>query len=124
MARMMDAFASPSQVRSKVHIPLNVEAEDDDYVITAFLPGLESEDVSIQVLDDVIAIRGELKSAITEDGTYLMKELPAGEFYRAIRLPVALDTEKAEAAINNGILSLRVPKAETAKPKTIEVIAK
>lgn len=124
MVRMLDAFSPTPRPNTNVHIPVNVQVEDEAYVITALLPGLESEDVSIQVLDDVVSIRGELKPTASEEAKHLLKEIPTGEFRRVLRLPVALDPEKAEAEIINGILNLRVPKAETARPKTIEVKAK
>jgi HSP20 family protein len=53
-----------------------------------------------------------------------MSELPAGAFRRTLRLPTELDAEKAVASIENGVLTLRVPKAESAKPKSIKVISK
>lgn len=120
-----DVWAAPSNRVSGVHVPLNVEVEDDAYVITALLPGLSSEDVDIQVLDDSISIQGEFKYEVdNEEVSYLRREIPAGSFRRVIRFPLALDAEQAEALIENGVLKLRVPQAESVRPKTIEVKAK
>ena len=120
-----DDFLSPANNgRTSVHIPMDVKVDDEAFEITAIVPGLESDDLSIQVLDDTITIRGELSSTVEEDASYLLQEIPSGEFRRVIKLPVTLDPEKAEARINNGVLRLHVPKAEVARTKTIEIKAK
>ncbi len=125
MDRMLsDNWAYPRNGQSSVYIPLNVEANDDAYEITALIPGLKSDDVHIQVLDDTITIHGELPALVSEESDLLRREIPSGEFRRAIKLPVALDPEKSEATIEDGVLRLRVLKAETARPKTIEVKVK
>jgi len=102
-------------------LSVNVRDEEDAYTLTALIPGLKSEDVNIQVLDDVVRIEGEYK---TSDGDHLLRELPDGKFRRALRLPVAMDAEKAEAKIKDGMLTLRLPKAESARPKQIKIAAK
>ncbi len=119
-----DAWAAPRSHAASVHIPLNVVVEDDAYVITALLPGLNSEDVDIRVLDDSISIQGEFKPYGDEDVSYVRREIPTGSFRRVIRFPLALDADKAEAVIEHGVLNLRVPQAESVRPKTIEVKAK
>lgn len=122
MDRMFDDFRTKGRFGSSmVQIPLNVEVDDDAYEIVALVPGLASEDVNIQILDDTITITGELKAEESEDTKSLLREIPTGSFRRVIRAPLALDPEKAEAVIKDGVLRLRVPKAETARPKTIEV---
>ena len=123
--RLSDEFlASPRNGQSSVYIPLNVEVSDDAYEITALIPGLKSDDVHIQVLNDTITIQGELPVLVTESSDVLRREIPSGDFRRAIKLPVELDPEKSEATIEDGVLRLRVLKAETARPKTIEVKVK
>jgi HSP20 family protein len=102
-------------------LPVNIRDEEDAYELTAFVPGLTAEQLNIQVLDDTLSIEGEYKQ---EDSEYLVSELPAGTFRRTLRLPTELDAEKAEAKIENGLLVLRVPKAESARPKVIKVAAR
>jgi HSP20 family protein len=114
----------PRNGQSSVYIPLNVEVSDEAYEITALVPGLKSEDVHIQVLDDTITIQGELPTLVSDETDVVRREIPNGDFKRAIKLPVTLDAEKAEATIQDGVLRLRVLKAETARPKTIEVKVK
>ncbi len=104
---------------------LDVVAAGDEYVITAGVPGLRAEDLSLEVLGDTVTIRGELPAPEHKDGDEsLLHERRYGKFARSVTLPAELDGAKAEAAIENGLLTLRLPKAETAKPKAIKINAK
>jgi HSP20 family protein len=103
-------------------LPIDVRADDEAYEITAEVPGLSAEDVKIEILDDVVTLRAELETE--EDGErVLLRERGPVSFERRLRLPDPLDVDGAEAKIENGILRLRLPKAEEARPKTIEVKA-
>ena len=106
-----------------VHIPVDVVADDDGYTLTAYVPGVKAEDVKIEVLEDVISISGEFPT-VDEEANYLLKERPTGEFSRKLRMPTTLDASKAEAEVVNGVLNLRVAKAEEAKAKQIKIKAK
>jgi HSP20 family protein len=112
-----------SNIENEIHVPLDVIVEDDTYVIEMIVPGLEPDDVEIEIVEKTIIIQGEFKAA-EEDVKFLRKERPAGKFRRVIRLPKLLDMEKSEADLQKGILSLRVPVAEEALPKTIKIKAK
>lgn len=102
-------------------LAVDVQAEDEDYTITALVPGLDPDDINIEVLNNTVTIRGEFKEVEREEKKYLLCELPAGRFSRTITLPTALDPSKAEANLMNGIFTLRVPKAESHRPKVIKV---
>jgi HSP20 family protein len=102
------------------YLRLNVRDEGESYVVTAPIPGLKAEDLKIQVLEDVLEIEGEFPADDTE---YVLQEVPAGGFRREIRLPTPLEAEKVEARIADGILTLRLPKAETSRPRKIQVTA-
>ncbi len=104
-------------------LPLDVRADEEAYVITAAVPGLKPEDLKIEVLEDVVTLRGEIPGAEGDEG-YLLRERSAGEFERSLRLPDPLDASKAEASLENGLLTLRIPKADQARPKTIKVQAR
>lgn len=106
-----------------VFVPVNVKAGSDDFIITALLPGVKAEDLSIQVVNETVILQGDIKPAADEKDNYLLRECPAGRFYRMIRLPEPLDSGKASADLTDGILTLRVPKAEEARPRTIKVKA-
>ena len=108
---------------SDIHVPIDVIADDDSYVIEMIVPGLEPDDVDIEIVEKTIDIQGEFLTA-ADDVKYLRKERPTGKFRRVIRLPKLLDMEKSEANLKNGILSLRVPVSEEALPKTVKIKAK
>jgi HSP20 family protein len=109
-----------------VFVPVNVKAGAEEYVIIALLPGVKAEDLSIQVVNETVTIQGTIKDAGegVEKENYLVRECPTGKFYRMIRLPEPLDSGKAEADLTDGLLTLRVPKTEEARPRTIKVTAK
>jgi HSP20 family protein len=99
----------------------NVRDEEDAFVLTSLVPGLKAEDLTINILEDVVTIEGEIKQ---DENEYLMRELPVGNFRRALRLPAAVNSDKAEAKITDGVLTLRLPKAESARPKKIKIAVK
>jgi HSP20 family protein len=103
------------------NLSVDVREEDDAYILNALVPGLKAEDLNIQVLDDEVTIKGEFKA---DESECLIRELPHGPFSRTLRLPVSLDAGKAEAHITDGVLTLRLAKAETARPHTIKVAVK
>jgi HSP20 family protein len=102
-------------------IGVNVREEDEAYILSALVPGLRSEDLNIQVLDDVVRIEGEYKH---EDAEYLMREIPSGSFTRTLRIPSAIDADHVEAKITDGVLTLTLPKAESARPKKIRITSR
>jgi HSP20 family protein len=105
-------------IESTRSLALNIRDDGDAYILSALVPGLKAEDLTIQVLEDTVSIEGEFRR---EDGEFLMGELPVGPFRRALRLPVALDADQADAKIEDGVLTLRLPKSEASRPKTIKV---
>ena len=102
-------------------INVREDAEHEAYILSALVPGLKAEDLNIQVLDDVLRIEGEYKA---DENEYLMRELPNGPFTRTLRLPTSIQAEAVEAKIADGVLTLRLPKAESARPKKIQIKAK
>jgi HSP20 family protein len=124
MNRMFEeSIAETSASEREMRLAVDVQVEDEAYELTALVPGLEAEDLNIDILNNTVSLRGEFNSNENEDGKYLMCELPAGRFSRVLTLPTALDPAKAEASIKNGVLRIRVPKAEAHKPKSIKVVA-
>jgi HSP20 family protein len=107
--------------KSNVVFPVDVSVDDDGYVVSAFLPGVTAEDLDIQVVNDSITIKGEIKLDRKEDERYLISERPSGKFFRVIELPDELNSEKADADLKNGVLTLRVPKSEMARPRKIKI---
>ncbi len=106
---------------SDVHVPLDVKDEKDAFVLYAVIPGLNAEDIEIEILNDVVSISGDFKHEIDEDEVYLRSERPSGHFHRTLRFATKLEADQAEAKLENGILSLRIPKVAEAQPKSIKV---
>ena len=100
---------------------VNIREEDDAYVLSSLVPGLKAEDLNIQILDDIVRIEGEYKA---DENEYLLRELPSGSFTRTLRLPAAIEADSVEAKIAEGVLTLKLPKAESARPKKIQVTVK
>ena len=113
--------AAGDHVQSARFLAVNIRDEDDAFVLTSLVPGLKGDDLSIQVLEDVLQIEGKFPE---DENEYLLQELPGGSFRRELRLPAEIDSEKVEAKIADGILMLRLPKAESSKPKKIKIAAK
>ena len=100
---------------------VNIHEAEDAYLLSALVPGLKAEDLNIQILDDVVRIEGGFKA---DEDDYLLRELPSGSFARTLRLPAVIEADSVEAKISEGILTLKLPKAESARPKKIQVTAK
>ena len=82
---------------------------------------IKSDDLKIEIIEDVVTLRGEVKEEENGQEDVLLRELHRGSYERRLRLPDMLDAEKAEAAIEDGVLMLRIPKSEESRPKKIEV---
>lgn len=124
-----DSFVRPSRVfgtLAEAATPtLDAYQTPNEVVVKAVLPGVKPEDISIDIAGDTLTIKGESKAeqeVRKED--YLYQERRYGAFSRSIVLPSGLKPDKAEATMENGILTLTIPKAEELKPKTIEVKVK
>ena len=119
LARHMAAMNGGS---SREHfLNVNVRDEEDTFVLSALVPGLKADDLNIQVLEDVVRIEGEFQA---NEDEYLLRELPNGSFHRSLRMPTEIDADKVEAKITDGVLTLRLPKAESARPKKIKIAVK
>ncbi|OLC59182.1 MAG: hypothetical protein AUH89_06445 [Ktedonobacter sp. 13_1_40CM_4_52_4] len=107
--------------------PVDVYESKDKmgYVVEAPLPGAKPEEISISAIDDTLTIsyatKGEEK---IEKPNYVRRERYEGEMTRTITLPTQIQPEKVEATFESGVLTLHIPKSETAKPKQIEVKVK
>ncbi len=118
MARRWIRMADETPVHS---LAADIRDEEDAFVLTAFVPGLKAEDLTINILEDVVNIEGEYKQ---DENEYLLHELPSGKFRRSLRLPTAVNSDKVDARIVDGVLTLRLPKAESALPKKIKIAVK
>lgn len=103
---------------------VNVAETEKEFEITAELPGLKPEEVTVEIRNGDLWISGERKEEKEEKGkTWHRVERRYGEFRRTIPLPEAVAKEKVEATFSEGVLKVIVPKTEEAKPRHIEVKA-
>ena len=101
---------------------VDISEDDKEYVIKADLPDVKKDDVKISVQDNVVGISGERKYEKEEKGKkYHRIERAYGRFMRSFTLPEDADGSKIAAEYKDGVLQVRLPKSEKAKPKTIEV---
>jgi HSP20 family protein len=136
MERMFEDFFSPrwSPFRrsfspwrggSAVAMPpvdLDVYEEKDEIVAKAELPGIAKDQISVNISDHTLTIRGEKKKdEEVKDENYHYSERSYGSFVRTIDLPTEVETEKAKASFKDGVLEIRLPKSETARKKQITV---
>jgi HSP20 family protein len=123
-----DSFVRPSLPAvfgEATWAPVDMYQTDKDVVVKASLPGVKPEEVDISITGDVLTIKGEHKEEQeVKEKNYFRKELRYGTFSRSLQLPVAVETGKAEAIFENGVLTLTLPKSEEAKPKQIKVKTK
>ena len=103
--------------------PINVFSDPEHYVIHAEVPGVDPASLEIDTVGRTVTIRGRRDPALPEGGAYHRRERPMGEFSRSIQLPPELEPGRAEANCRNGMLTIRVPKREEAKPRQIKVQA-
>lgn len=101
---------------------INIREQEDAYVLSALVPGISADELNIQVLEDVVHIKAERKA--DEGEGFLVRELPAGSLTRTLRLPAPIEADSVEADVTNGILTLRLPKAQSARPRQIKIKSK
>ncbi|MGH7793610.1 MAG: Hsp20/alpha crystallin family protein [Candidatus Binatia bacterium] len=114
------SWAQPS--RSKWHPAVDVLESKDSYLIRAELPGMKREDINVEIKDGTLVLSGEKKSEKPAEGVeYRHVERVAAKFWRSFALTETAKQDGIEASYKDGILEIRVPKAEKAKPRQIEI---
>jgi HSP20 family protein len=98
---------------------LDVRETEDGYLVLVDLPGVKSEDVAVELIDQVLTISGS--RAPMETGEAQRLERPSGSFVRRLTLPKGVDSDKVVAEYKEGVLEVRVPKRAEAKPKRIAI---
>ncbi|MCS7158683.1 MAG: Hsp20/alpha crystallin family protein [Blastocatellia bacterium] len=101
---------------------VNIAETDDNYIITAELPGISKDDIKVTYENGILTIQGEKKQEKEEKGkTWHRIEAVYGAFERSFRLPSLIQADKISAEYKEGVLTLTLPKAEEAKPKQITI---
>ena len=100
--------------------PVDIEERDDAYVFQAELPGVQREDVNIELVGNELQISGEIKERERE-GILRKRTRKVGQFEYRVVLPDQVDPDRVEAKLNDGVLTVQVPKANRAQRRRIEV---
>lgn len=101
-------------------LPIDAYSTEDAFVINAYVPGVAPENVEITFEGEELTIRGKFEPAV-EGVEFIKRDLYHGGFERRITFNVPVEADNIEATYNNGVLTLRVPKAEAIKPRQIKV---
>jgi HSP20 family protein len=102
---------------------LNFWEDGDSLFAEAELPGVKSEDLDISVMAGDLTIQGRRSTMAGEGAAFHRQERGAGQFNRVVRLPFEVDAQRVEASLRDGVLLVKLPKAESAKPKKIAIRA-
>ena len=104
------------------NVALNVTEDESGYTVEAFLPGINPADLQIELVDRVLTMSGEFKAQEEVEGVrYHLRERSTGRFERSLRFPTLISGDAIESNYTDGILTIRLPKAESAKPRRIQV---
>jgi HSP20 family protein len=126
-SRLLSSSASAGQrptslVTAIPPIEARVDSQDKKYHLRVALPGVDPNEVQLNLLGNYLTVSGEHKSGEEKkEGDYLQKEFSYERFERTIELPEGLDTEKLTAEYNNGVLEITAPLGGAALPKRIEI---
>ncbi len=119
--------ASASE-KGRALAPIDAYVTDDEVVILAAIPGVTAGDIEISIEKNTVTLKGEVPSVVRSDhakgASWYLHELPSGSFHRSLTLPIEVDASQAEATFDSGVLRLTLPKAEAARPRTIQVQAR
>ena len=123
----LDLFTAPFDLlRSYGELTprLDLRETDDEIVVSADVPGVAPEDLELEIHEDVLTLKGERKAETEKDDERgHTRERVFGSFHRRIRLPAPVDASQAEAKHENGVVTIRLPKSEEARPRRIAVRA-
>jgi HSP20 family protein len=103
--------------------PTNVFSDKEGYTVRMEVPGVAPEALAIEGRGRTLTISGKRESTVPEGASFHRHERSSGEFSRSLQLPADLDLTKAEASCKHGMLTVRIPKKEEAKPRHIEIKA-
>lgn len=120
MDRVLDSLYDASLQRA-AYPPINVWDEGERLVVQAEVPGLRADDFEVFAQNDELTIRGTRKPLEGESLVYRRRERDSGAFERVVTLPFAVDADHIEAELKDGLLTVRLPKAESERPRKIAI---
>jgi HSP20 family protein len=124
MKQLFGDFSARRLRRAPSFPPMNVWAAEEKALITAEIPGVDKEDLDINVTGDTLTISGTRNTEdLPVDARYHRQERAFGDFSRSLQLPYSVDVSKVKAEFKNGVLKVELPRVEAEKPKKISVKA-
>ncbi|MBM3939787.1 MAG: Hsp20/alpha crystallin family protein [SAR202 cluster bacterium] len=130
MERMMNRLwgNGPATTESEIEtwsIQLDVKQEGDNLLVRAAVPGVKPDDINVTFEDGILTIKGQTsEEEERKKGEYLLRERLAGSFYRAVRLPDNVDSDKAQSIYENGEVTIAFPRQESKKAKQLKIEAR
>jgi HSP20 family protein len=127
MDRLFEDFAPSRSLRggtegAELTFPVDISENENEVTVKAVLPGIKPEDVDITISEGVLTIRGQTRSEQSEEKeNYYRREIRYGSFARSVPLPARVNQDNADAEFKDGMLSIRLPKAEESRPKSIRI---
>ena len=121
---LQESFVRPGGTgpTAQTALPLDVTENENEFVVKASLPGVKPDDVEITVQGDTLTIRGESKAEEEKKGEHWhLRERRYGSFQRSVALATPVNSDKAQAHYEHGVLTLTLPKSESARPRQIKV---
>lgn len=122
MNRLFDITSKGHLFNSPSYPAINIWTNEDGQLISAEMPGVKLDDINIDVTGDALSISGERRPEdVAKEASYHRRERNYGSFSRTVQLPFMVDTNKVEAIFTNGVLLIKLPRAEADRPKKIEI---
>jgi len=119
---VVNNVGTPEALDRENVLAVDVKSDDDAFMISALVPGIEADEIDVEILNKTVSIRGKFSDRVEdEESKVLVSELPFGRFSRVLNLPTKLEPSKAVANLKDGVFTLRVPKAEEDRPKVIKI---
>ena len=121
----LDRLLGPPLARDArpLTMPMDAYRDGDAFVVQLDLPGVDARSIDLTVEKNVLVVRAERSGPEVDEKSRLVSERPRGTFTRQLFLGEGLDSEKIEATYDAGVLTIRIPVAEQAKPRKVEVSA-
>ncbi len=119
-----DSAGATGEVEQEGQLTVDVFQDDQNIIIQSTIAGVSPDDLDVSITNDMVTVRGERRRMFDVDAEdYFYQECYWGTFSRSIILPVEIDADRAEAKIKNGILTVRIPKANAAVTRKLKVKA-
>lgn len=105
-------------------LPVDVYETADEFFVEAVVPGVAEDDIILEFEDGTLVVSGRVPPKVKESATYHLREQWRGHFERTLTFPTEIDADEIEATLDNGVITIRLPKTAAVKPRQIPVTVK